>query len=252
MPNIATSADAAATLRAQFANDGFAGPFPLGTPGEMRFVAFQLSRSVFGKPGPSAEDPFVNRHLDSPVVARLCTHAAIIAQVEPLLGADLVVWRSLFFSKGPGSKDVPWHQDSHYWNLDPPITITAWLAIDRAHSADHCLEIIPGSHKTALSHIPAPPGSQFPETAELGESDISRAMELPVDVGMFVLFDQRLAHRSRQGGQSRRLALSVRIAPSYVKIASRLLPADGSVLPMRARSPSETPAEPHAVADHPP
>lgn len=247
MPNI-TMPIVANTPSTRFANDGFAGPFPLGTLGQMSFVALHLFRSVFTKPGPVANDPFVNRHLDSPMVAQLCTHPAIIAQVEPLLGGNLVVWRSLFFFKGPGSKDVSWHQDSHFWNLDPPITMTAWLAIDRAQSADHCLEIIPGSHKTALPHVPAPPGSQFPETAELGESDISRAIELPMDAGMFVLFDQRLAHRSRHGGQSRRLALSVRIAPSYVKIDPTLLPADGRVLPMRVNSFSETPAGASCVA----
>lgn len=226
----------------QFANDGFAGPFPLGTPGQMSFVALHLFKSVFTRPGPLANDPFVNRHLDSPLVAQLCTHPAIIAQVEPLLGASLVVWRSLFFSKGPDSKDVPWHQDSHFWNLEPPITLTAWLAIDRAQGADHCLEVIPGSHKTALPHVPSPPGSQFPETAELKESDTCRAIELPMDAGMFVLFDQRLAHRSRQGGASRRLALSVRIAPSYVKIDPTLLPANGRVLPMTVGPLPETPA----------
>ena len=68
---------------------------------------------------------------------------------------------------------------------------------------------------------------------------MSRAIELPVDAGMFVLFDQRLAHRSRPGGQNRRLALSVRIAPSCVKIDPSLLPDDGRMLPMRANSVSD-------------
>ena len=116
--------------------DGFAGPFPLGTPAQMGLVVLQLFKSVFNRPGPFADDVFLDRHLDSPLVAHLCTHPAILAQVEPLLGADLVVWRSIFFSKGPTSMEVSWHQDSHFWKLDPPVTLTAWLAIDRAHSAD--------------------------------------------------------------------------------------------------------------------
>ena len=103
---------------------------------------------------------------------------------------------------------------------------------------------------TELPHVPSPPGSQFTETAELGKSDISRAIELPEDAGEFVLLDQRLAHRSKRGGQSRRLALSVRIAPSYVKIDSSLLPSDGRVLPMRGDCSSEMPNVAGRVAPH--
>jgi ectoine hydroxylase-related dioxygenase (phytanoyl-CoA dioxygenase family) len=216
-----------------FANDGFAGPFVLGSPAQMSFVALHLMRSVFSRPGPLGSDTFVDRHLDSALVAQLCTHPAIIAQVEPLLGEDLVVWRSLFFSKGPDSMEIPWHQDGHFWKLDPPVTITAWLAIDRAHSEDRCLEVIPGSHKTILPHVPSPLGSQFQETIDSAALDVSRALELPMEAGTFVLFDRGIAHRSRAGGESRRLALSVRIAPAMVRIDPALLPPDGRVLPMR-------------------
>ena len=221
---------------AQFLSDGFAGPFGLGSPGQMAFVGRQLTTTVFNRAGPNPDDPFVNRHLDSALVAQLCTHPAIIAAVEPLLGPDLVVWRSLFFSKAPGSRDVLWHQDSHYWQIEPPITVTAWLAIDRAQIADHCLEIIPGSHKTALTHYPAPPQAQFPEAAHVAAVDLARAMHLPVESGSFVLFDRSLVHRSGTAGPSRRLALSIRIAPAHVKIDPALLPADGRVLPLWTRA----------------
>lgn len=225
-----------AAYRSQFLRDGYAGPFGLGSPGQMAFVGRQLTTSVFNRAGPNPDDPFVNRHLDSALVAQLCTHPAIIAAVEPLLGPDLVVWRSLFFSKAPGSRDVLWHQDSHYWHIDPPITVTAWLAIDRAQLADHCLEIIPGSHRMALAHYPGPQDAQFPEVASVAAADLARAKHLPVDSGSFVLFDRSLVHRSGAAGPSRRLALSIRIAPAYVKIAPALLPPDGRVLSLRPRA----------------
>jgi hypothetical protein len=62
-----------------------------------------------------------------------------------------------------------------------------------------------------------------------------------VDAGMFVLFDRGLVHRSRGGGQTRRLALSVRLAPAHVKIDPGLLPPGGFVLPMGWRALGETP-----------
>lgn len=241
MSDAVAGAGSAAAI--ELARDGFVGPFPLGTPAQMSVVALQLAKSVLARPGPFADDPFLDRHLDSPLVAHLATHPAILAQVEPLLGPDLVVWRSIFFAKGPASSEVPWHQDGHFWDLDPPIALTAWLAIDRAHGSDHCMEVVPGSHRTALPHIPSAPGSQFPETTAPGSFDPSGAIELPVDAGMFVLFDQRLVHRSKGGGSARRLALSVRIAPTNVRIAPHLLPPDGRVLPVGWRSHAATPLE---------
>lgn len=229
-------AAAANPIADQFAKDGYVGPFTLGSIGQMRLVAHALSQTVFNRNGPMADDPFINRHLDSPVVEQLCTHPAIFSKIEQLLGHDLVVWRSLFFSKGPGSKDIAWHQDGFFWKLDPSVTITAWLAIDRAHISDHCMQVIPGSHTMALPHTDSGQESQFSKSAEIGQAALAQAIDLPVEAGMFILFDQRLLHRSRLGGTSRRLALSIRIAPANVRIDPALLPASGRVLSMRPTS----------------
>ena len=231
MSNVNEATAGPTCLRTRYENDRFAGPFPLGTAGQMSFVGLSLSRAAFTRPGPTTNDPYVNRHLDSPMVAQLRTHLAVGARVEPLLGPDRVVWRSLFFSKDPNSKDVMWHQDGHFWNIDPPLTITAWLAIESS-CGDNCIELIPGSHKTVFRHVSAPAGSQFPEVAEPDARSVAQAMELPVDAGSFILFDRNLVHRSRPGGTHRRLALSIRIAPRSVKIDPHLLPADGRVLPL--------------------
>jgi non-haem Fe2+, alpha-ketoglutarate-dependent halogenase len=230
------------TVSERLATDGFAGPFPLSSAAEMWLAGMQLAKSVFSRPGPFAEDVYTDRHLDSPLVAHLATHPAIVSRVQSLLGPDLVVWRSIFFSKGPAVKEVPWHQDGHFWDIDPPTTLTAWVAIDRAHHADHCLQFIPGSHVTALPHVTAPAGTQFPETTDPASFDASRAVEFPVDAGTFVLFDHRVVHRSQGGGQTRRLALSVRIAPANVRIDPGLLPPGGFVLPMGWRSLGDAPA----------
>lgn len=232
----------AVALADQLARDGFAGPFSLGSAAEMAVVGLQLVKSVLARPGPFADDVFLDRHLDSSLVAHLATHPAVLARVQPLLGPDLIVWRSIFFSKGPASKEVPWHQDGHYWNLDPPTTLTVWIAIDRAHQADHCLEFIPGSHLSALPHVPAGPGAQFPETTDPRSFDASRAVEFPIDAGTFVVFDHRVVHRSRGGGEARRLALSVRIAPAHTRIDPALLPPGRLVLPVDWRSGGDTPA----------
>lgn len=219
---------------AGYEENGFVGPFTLATPAQMYMVALHLIGSVFTRPGPDAEVFGVNRHIDAPVVAQLATHPEIAGRAEALLGPDLVVWRTVFFAKGADGEEIPWHQDLHFWRLEPPLTLTAWIAIDRAHRDDNCMEVIPGSHLSDVPHVRAP-GSVFGEMAAPEMVDVTRAVPLEAEAGQFFLFDRRLLHRSRPGGkgQGRRLALSVRIAPAFVTIDPSLLPASGEVLPMR-------------------
>ena len=80
----------------------------------------------------------------------LCADPAITDRVVSLLGPDIVLWSSNFWTKQPGGKEVPWHQDINYWPLDPPLNVTAWLAIDEATVENSCVRIIPGSHKKML------------------------------------------------------------------------------------------------------
>ena len=211
---------------ADFDELGYAGPFPLATAASMTFTGLKLE-ALFQSTGPNPRAPWVDRHLDSPVVADLCTDRAIVEQVVPILGLDVAVWASIFVRKGPSTPEVPWHQDSHYWKLEPLVTVSAWIAIDRSHREDHCLEVVPGSHKTTLPHVPAPPGSQFEEMAVPGTYDASGAVFLEMDPGTFVLFDVGILHHSAGGGESRRLALSVRLAPSTVKVPPSLMSPEG-------------------------
>ena len=77
----------------------------------------------------------------------LLTDRRIVAYVQDLLGDDVVGWGSHFFCKMPrDGKRVAWHQDATYWPLTPSKTVTVWLAIDAADSANACMRFIPGSH----------------------------------------------------------------------------------------------------------
>ena len=38
-----------------------------------------------------------NRHLDLPLVAKICRHPALVERLAALLGPDLLLWRSNFF-----------------------------------------------------------------------------------------------------------------------------------------------------------
>src|SRR5688572_2086158 len=85
---------------------------------------------VLKRDPPTGQDRHQSRHLDDPTVFGLCSHPAIMDRMESLIGRDLVLWRSYFFNKGPGVAEIPWHQDLNYWPIEPPLNLTAWVAID--------------------------------------------------------------------------------------------------------------------------
>ncbi|MFP6689037.1 MAG: phytanoyl-CoA dioxygenase family protein, partial [Alphaproteobacteria bacterium] len=78
----------------------------------------------------------------------------ILDVVEDMIGPDIFVWASLFFTKDPGDpRYVGWHQDSTYWGLSGPEVVNVWLALSPATVANGAMKIVPGSHlKGQISH----------------------------------------------------------------------------------------------------
>ena len=50
-------------------------------------------------------------YLDCPLIHELATHPAVVKRMAALYGPDLLLWRTNFFVKEPGAKEIPWHQD---------------------------------------------------------------------------------------------------------------------------------------------
>jgi hypothetical protein len=71
----------------------------------------------------------------------------ILDIVSSVIGEDIIVWGSaLFAKKGTGGKATPWHQDGHYWPIQPMATVTAWIAIDDVGTDNGCMRVIPATH----------------------------------------------------------------------------------------------------------
>jgi hypothetical protein len=51
----------------------------------------------------------------------------ILDLVECAIGPDIVLWGAHVFCKPAGDgKEVPWHQDGHYWPIRPLATCRVW------------------------------------------------------------------------------------------------------------------------------
>ena len=109
--------------------------------------------------------------------------------------------------------DVPWHQDSGYGRLEPPLDLTVWIALDDCTLDNGCLWVLPQSERRGLqphSGIGALRGVVVDEPG----------IALPMRAGDAVLFGGLLLHRSLPNiTDAARVALYLRYCdPSVVMI----------------------------------
>jgi ectoine hydroxylase-related dioxygenase (phytanoyl-CoA dioxygenase family) len=203
----------------RFHEQGYLGPYFLCPPEKMAVIRERIDNEVLTRQGPNKASREHARHLDSRMMYDLCADPAITDRVAFLLGPDIVLWSSNFWTKLPGGKEVPWHQDINYWPLDPPLNVTAWLAIDAVTVENSCVRIIPGSHKKMLPHIHAGQGKWFDEEVDVTYIDETKAIDMELRPGEFFLFSERLLHQSNPNrSNKRRMGLSIRMTTPFVKV----------------------------------
>jgi ectoine hydroxylase-related dioxygenase (phytanoyl-CoA dioxygenase family) len=172
---------------------------------------------------PLAPSRFQSRHLDQRVVYDLCTHPAIVERMASLFGPDLILWRSNLFVKEPGGKEIPWHQDINYWPIEPPLNVTAWMALDDVTTENACVQLIPGSHRSQIPHVAVPHeadvDADFAEMADPAHVDASSLINMQLLPGEFFLFTERLLHHSDPNRSGRRRAgLAIRVTLPFVRV----------------------------------
>ena len=202
----------------QFRTQGFLGPFALCSPEEMGARRPAIEAVLESEP-PDHRQKVHNRHLDHRLIWDLATDSEIIGRMQCLYGDDLLMWRTNFFVKEPGAKEIPWHQDHNYWPLEPPIIASAWIAIDESTVENSCLQVIPGSHRRTLPHVRATEDMGFAEMGDLDYLDLSQAVDLEMRPGEFILFNERTVHHSESNrSQKRRIGLAVRVVVPIVSV----------------------------------
>ena len=197
---------------------GYLGPYSLSSAAEMVDLRRGVEQ-VLETDAPNHNNRVHNRHLDNELIYNLATHPSIVERMACLYGPDLLLWRTNFFVKEPGAKEIPWHQDFNYWPLEPPIIISAWIAVDPATVENSCVQIIPGSHRRVVPHIKATADMAFGEMGDLDYIDIRNAVNLEMQPGEFILFNERTVHHSDPNhSDKRRIGLAVRVIVPIVKV----------------------------------
>jgi hypothetical protein len=210
------TSDEIATFKAQ----GYLGPFPMMSPDEMAVITPGIVNITETPPDTNHRFNLLhNRHLDQALIMDLASHPAIVDRMVSLYGPDLLLWRTNFFVKQPGSKRIPWHQDFYYWPLEPPVICSAWIAIDPATAENSCLQVITGSHRKVIPHVKATEDMIFNEMGDEKYYDSEEAVDLEMKPGEFILFNERTLHHSHPNtSDKRRIGLAIRVILPFVTV----------------------------------
>lgn len=149
----------------------------------------------------------------------LALNATLLDLVEQVIGPDIVLWGCHLFCKpGAMGREVPWHQDGHFWPFRPLATCTIWLAIDKADRENGCMRVISGSHAARTlfrHHEDTDPALALYEVLDADQFNADRAVNIELEPGQFSLHDIYLAHGSTPNRSGRRRAgLAIRYMPA--------------------------------------
>ena len=148
----------------------------------------------------------------------LTLRSEILDAVEDLIGPDILVFASNFWSKAGGDRTyVSWHQDSAYFGLDPHDEVTVWIAITDSTPDNGCMRVIPGSHKgPALDHVETfAEDNLLARGQEIRGVDESRAVDLVLRAGQFSIHNERTVHGSLpNAGDDARIGFSLMMIPA--------------------------------------
>jgi ectoine hydroxylase-related dioxygenase (phytanoyl-CoA dioxygenase family) len=164
---------------------------------------------------------FMERHLDSLVVRRLCNDPRLRQQLAAYLGDDLVLWRSEIWLSRPDECLIPdWHHDAYPLLLrGEGRTINAYIALTEVE-ADNGFEYLPSSLQAGPRleeiNVDRRSGNAFLRVPP----DLERAaVPVRLRAGEFVLFPDDLIHRSVRNTSGRtRVSLTLRVATPSLRI----------------------------------
>ncbi len=215
-----------------YRNDGCIFPFRADST-ETAAVNHQRYRELESVTGKEPQSRYkIKAHLPFPWMWDIIRNRNILDAVEDLIGPDLLCWGSSFFTKKAHDRRfVSWHQDSTYYGLSSPDTVTIWYAFTASNVASGCMRFIPGSHRGGiLEHTETrAPDNLLMRGQTINDVDESRAVDVELKPGEFSIHHESVIHGSGPNGAAEpRIGLSIhyitpRIRQTRLSHASAML-----------------------------
>merc|ERR1712117_463969 len=102
--------------------------------------------------GVAVDDALINHHLTDPYIFNLTKHPNFLAAASQILESPRL---RLFSSRL--LCEVPWHQDSQYWPLEPMKEATLWLALDDVTAENGAMDMF------TFNAVPESRGQNLPK-----------------------------------------------------------------------------------------
>jgi non-haem Fe2+, alpha-ketoglutarate-dependent halogenase len=202
--------------------DGFTCPVPVLTPDEVREARAAIE-AFEARTGRTLDYPEKSKsYLLFDWADRLIRHPAVLDAVEDLIGPNILVYHTTMWIKDPGTPQyIAWHQDGTYFYLDPPLHVTAWVALSDASVEAGCMHVLPGSHLDG----------QFEHSDDTNENNLilrgqaifgkfegEAGVPMPLKAGQMSLHHTRLVHCSHPNNASdRRMGFGISYIPAHVR-----------------------------------
>lgn len=205
----------------RYRRDGFHFPVPVLSSTEAAAARERIEAFEAGCPGGRmTAGQRYKLHLVLPWLYDLACHPAILDAVESVIGRDILVWNSTFFIKEARDPSfVGWHQDMAYWGLEPPESVTAWVAFTDSTVENGAMRVIPGSFDAQAHRDTYATLNMLSRGQELAVPvDASAAVDMVLRAGEAALFDARLVHGSEPNRSGdRRIGLAIRYIGPHVR-----------------------------------
>lgn len=144
----------------------------------------------------------------------------MVDRIAALLGPDLLLWRTVFWNKPPGTFAVPWHQDLYRdEGIGEISNISCWIAIEDVTEASGCVELVRGSSRLTEKDFVF--GADYQAGLAAGgplepptNVDAGDVVKMVLKAGQFFIFDQLTLHGSGPNRTANtRIGLALRFMP---------------------------------------
>jgi ectoine hydroxylase-related dioxygenase (phytanoyl-CoA dioxygenase family) len=180
----------------------------------------------------------------------ICHHPRLLGVMEDLLGPDLLIYSTAFFTKNARDGNyVPWHQDTTYADFEGGRYARAWIALTPSHAGNGCMRVIRGSHLEQLVHAEDPDDAHnilFRKERVAGAVNERDAVDLVLAPGEMSVHDYGVVHGSNPNdGDDRRIGFAITFVTADTRPRGRIetamlvrgqAPRDGWELEPRPRS----------------
>ena len=201
--------------------DGFVGPIDLLTTEEAAELRRKIEE-IEAKWGDQIQSRCkIKAHLPFQFLCDVISHPKLLDAVEDIMGPNILCWGSSFFQKeahDPGF--VSWHQDSTYYGLEPPDTLTAWVAITDSNNESGCMEFIPGTHNQGIyRHEELKSDENLLSRGQtITDVDEDKAVPMVLEAGQFSFHKEDCVHGSApNNSDDRRIGFSIHYIPPTVR-----------------------------------